>query len=190
MTTGELIRQLRRERGLTQLQLADILHVSDKAVSKWERGAGMPDVALMPGLANALGVSLPTLMAGTVKINQEDAGSMRRIKFYRCPVCGGVMTGTAQAQIMCCGRNLEPMKPQKPDECHIPEISAVEDETLLTFHHPMEKDHHIAFVAQVGYDRMMLVRMYAEGSCEIRLPRMPYARVYAGCTQDGLYQVK
>lgn len=38
--TGRLIRMLRREKGLTQLQLAQKLHVSDKAVSKWERGLG------------------------------------------------------------------------------------------------------------------------------------------------------
>ena len=45
--TGRLIRMLRREKGLTQLQLAQKLHVSDKAVSKWERGLGGPDVSLM-----------------------------------------------------------------------------------------------------------------------------------------------
>lgn len=190
MTTGELIRQLRRERGMTQLQLADLLHVSDKAVSKWERGAGLPDTSLMQPLAQALGVSLQTLLAGTVTINQEDTGSMRRIRFFRCPMCGGVMTGTGQAQVMCCGRELPPMQVQKADEAHLPQISTVEDETLLTFTHPMEKEHYIAFAAQVSYDRVLLVRMYAEGSAELRLPRMPLARIFVGCTRDGLYQVK
>ncbi|WP_295209879.1 helix-turn-helix transcriptional regulator [Ruminococcus sp.] len=49
---GELICQLRKEKGLTQLQLAEKLHVSDKAVSKWERGIGCPDVSILNALAN------------------------------------------------------------------------------------------------------------------------------------------
>ena len=44
---GELIRWLRKESHMTQLQLAEQLHVSDKAVSKWERGMGCPEVSLM-----------------------------------------------------------------------------------------------------------------------------------------------
>lgn len=45
--TGSLIRRLRRERGLTQQQLAEQLGVSDKAVSKWERGLGGPELGLL-----------------------------------------------------------------------------------------------------------------------------------------------
>ena len=55
---GELIHRLRRERGLTQLQLAERLGVSDKAVSKWERGLGCPDVSLLPALSEAFGVDV------------------------------------------------------------------------------------------------------------------------------------
>ena len=54
--TGQLIRRLRIERGLTQLELANQLMITDKTVSKWERGLGLPDVSLLPGLAQALGV--------------------------------------------------------------------------------------------------------------------------------------
>lgn len=53
--TGGLIRSLREERGLTQLQLAQLVGVGDKAVSKWERGGGCPDVSLLPALAAELG---------------------------------------------------------------------------------------------------------------------------------------
>ena len=56
--TGELIRALRMELGMTQQQLAQRLHVGDKAVSKWERGAGCPDISLLPSLAEALGIGL------------------------------------------------------------------------------------------------------------------------------------
>lgn len=46
--TGALIRALRQQKDLTQRQLADTIGVSDKAVSKWERGCGAPDISLLP----------------------------------------------------------------------------------------------------------------------------------------------
>ena len=49
---GQLIYRLRKEKRLTQLQLAEQLGVSDKAVSKWERGMGCPEVSLLPDLSN------------------------------------------------------------------------------------------------------------------------------------------
>ena len=48
---GGVIFRLRRERGLTQRELAERLHVTDKAVSKWERGQGCPDVSLLTALS-------------------------------------------------------------------------------------------------------------------------------------------
>lgn len=62
--TGAFIAALRRERGLTQKELAERLAVSDKAVSRWETGKGFPDTGLLPPLAEALGVSVGELLAG------------------------------------------------------------------------------------------------------------------------------
>ena len=62
-TFGAFVAQMRREKGLTQQALADGLHVTDKAVSKWERGLSYPDLTLMEALADALGVSVTELMA-------------------------------------------------------------------------------------------------------------------------------
>ena len=56
--------QLRKEKGLTQKELADLLHVTDKAVSKWETARGFPDIKLLEPLARALGVSLVELLQG------------------------------------------------------------------------------------------------------------------------------
>jgi len=62
--TGSFIARLRQERGMTQRQLAEALLVSDKAVSKWETGRGMPDIENLEALANALGVSVAELLRG------------------------------------------------------------------------------------------------------------------------------
>ena len=62
--TGALISAARKEKNLTQRELAKVLHVSDRAVSKWERGAGFPDISLLEPLADALGLGVLDLLRG------------------------------------------------------------------------------------------------------------------------------
>ncbi len=62
--TGTFITELRKEKGYTQKQLADEIGVSDKAVSRWETGRGLPDTSVMPQLCEALSISLNELLAG------------------------------------------------------------------------------------------------------------------------------
>ena len=62
--TGALIAAARKERNMTQKELAKVLHVSDRAVSKWERGAGFPDISLLEPLADALGLGVLDLLRG------------------------------------------------------------------------------------------------------------------------------
>ena len=61
---GKFIADLRKERGLTQRELADLLLISDKTVSKWERGSGLPEVSLMIPLCNELGITVNELLTG------------------------------------------------------------------------------------------------------------------------------
>lgn len=61
---GAFIARMRAERGWTQRQLAERLHVTDKAVSRWERGTGYPDISIIPALASALGVTETELLRG------------------------------------------------------------------------------------------------------------------------------
>ncbi|MBO4426499.1 MAG: helix-turn-helix transcriptional regulator [Clostridiales bacterium] len=62
--TGQLITELRKEKGMTQKQLADALNVTDKAVSKWERGLSFPDISMLEPLSELLDVSIMELLAG------------------------------------------------------------------------------------------------------------------------------
>ena len=62
--TGALIRELRKEKKLTQRELAQRLHVTDRAVSKWERGLCAPDIALLEPLAQALGITVMEIISG------------------------------------------------------------------------------------------------------------------------------
>ncbi len=61
---GNFIRQLRTQQGMTQKELADRVHVTDKAVSKWERGLAVPSVDLLMPLSDALAVSVMELLDG------------------------------------------------------------------------------------------------------------------------------
>ena len=61
-TLGTMIAELRKQHGMTQLELAEKMGVTDKAVSKWERDLSCPDINSLPTLAEILGVSVEELM--------------------------------------------------------------------------------------------------------------------------------
>lgn len=73
--TGITIKTLREKKGLTQTELADILGVSSKAISKWETAKGLPDISLIEPLANALSVSVMELMTGNAETRLNFRGS-------------------------------------------------------------------------------------------------------------------
>ena len=75
---GKLIYQLRKEKKLTQKQLADIINVSDKAISKWERGAGCPDITLLTQLSKALNISIDRILDGELDLNKIDSGNINK----------------------------------------------------------------------------------------------------------------
>lgn len=66
-TLGEIISSLRKEKGMTQSELADKMNVTDKDVSKWERNISCPDVNSIPKLAKVLGVSVEELLNAQAK---------------------------------------------------------------------------------------------------------------------------
>ena len=68
---GKFISQMRKEKGLTQKQLGEELLISDKTVSKWETGKGMPEVSLMLPLCEKLGINVNELLTGE-RIPDED----------------------------------------------------------------------------------------------------------------------
>lgn len=185
--TGQLIRRLRIERGLTQLELANQLMITDKTVSKWERGLGLPDVSLLPGLAQALGVRLEQLLEGDMNENDRQGGNMKRTKFYVCPHCGNVLTASAEAQISCCGKNLPPLEAKKADATHRLTVELIENEYYLTAAHPQTREHSLAFAALLTGDTLILRRLYPEWDVQTRIPRLEHGQLYFYCTQDGLF---
>lgn len=186
--TGRLIAALRREKGLTQKALADAMHLSDRTISKWERGAGYPDISMLPVLSALLGVAAENLLSGESGEKEANRGNMKRIRFYMCPNCGNILTATGEAEFSCCGRRLEPLQAKQADDAHRLTVEAVEDEFFVTSAHSMEKTHYLAFVALVTDDRLTLVRIYPEQTVQVRLPRMRRGKLYTCCSDHGLWE--
>ena len=89
---GEIISTLRKEKGMTQKQLADLLNITDKAVSKWERDIAWPDTQTIPKLAEILGVSVEELMnaKSAPTTRHKGAGYLIDIILKAIPVAMGV----------------------------------------------------------------------------------------------------
>ena len=188
--TGPAIKRLREERGLTQTQLAQRIGVSDKAVSKWETGRGLPDISLVEALANSLGVSVPELMNGEQIVNRNTGCNVLRAKFYVCPLCGNVLTSMGDALISCCGVTLPPLEAETAEGDHAITLERVEDETFVTVEHPMTKEHYISFLAFVSSDRVQFAKLYPEGPAQTRLQLRGHGFLYASCNRHGLFKLK
>ena len=71
MSFGSTIKRLRKEKGFTQEQLANLLNVTPQAISRWENNSAMPDISLLIPIANVFSVSTDTLLEVDVEKNRE-----------------------------------------------------------------------------------------------------------------------
>ena len=184
---GSLIYKLRKDKNMTQKQIADKLSISDKTVSKWERGQGCPDISLLPLLSKVLDISVEQLLSGELTLNESVGGNMNKLKFYVCNQCNNLMTSTGDATISCCGKILEPLCANKENDEHLLTIEPVEDELYITTNHDMTKDHYISFIAFVRGDSAIISKQYPEWNMEFRLRKRGRGRLYYYCIKDGLF---
>lgn len=185
--TGSLIRSLRLRQGMTQLALAERLGVSGKAVSKWECGGGAPDIALLPALAEVLGVSARALLRGELEENDKTNGDLKKLLFYRCPGCGNLLFSTDGVEVHCCGQTLAPLAPREPDEGHALRVEISDSEWFLTSPHEMRREHHISFVAFLTGDTLLVKKLYPEWDMQARLPFFAHGTLLWYCTEHGLF---
>ncbi len=188
--TGAVIKRLRESKRMTQEELAEKIHVSSKAVSKWETLQGFPDISLLEPLAKALDISVIELLSGEDIRNRNRSFNMARGKFYVCPVCGNVIRSTGEAVISCCGIALPPLEPEAGDPAHHIRLSIVEDEYFVTLDHPMNKEHYISFLAAVSDHGVQFVKLYPEGNAEARFKIDRVGQLYAYCNRHGLFQLR
>ena len=188
--TGATIKALREKLGMTQAELAGKILVSDKTVSKWETGKGLPDITLLEPLAMALRVSVPELMSGQVQVNGNRASNLLRSRVYVCPVCGNVIIARGNAMISCCGIALPALEAEDAEREHLANVERVEDEFYVTVSHEMTKEHFLSFFAYVTQDRIEMKALYPEGNAEARFFVRGGGLLYFYCNRHGLFRQK
>lgn len=185
--TGRLIYTLRKQKKLTQKQLADRMNITDKAISKWERGLGYPDISLLRELACIFEVSLESLLSGKIDLNEIEGGNMKKTKFYICPLCGNLITSTSALEVSCCGRKLQPMTPKKAEEEEKLKVEKIESDHYIHSEHPMTKLHYISFVALLTGESMMVFKLYPEWNLQLRVPNHYHGTLIWYCIEHGLF---
>jgi len=188
--SGNTIRMLRERRRYTQKQLAEQLSVSDKTISKWETGKGLPDITLIEPLAKVLHVSVVELMKGEWVTNNNTAGKITKSHFYVCPVCGNVIYAVGEGVYSCCGIVLPPLEAENMDEMHIIKKESFEAETVITLEHEMTKEHYISFIACTTTDKVYINKLYPEQSARAEFLIRGHGDLYVYCNRHGLYRCR
>lgn len=184
--TGKIIKELRKKQNLTQTELANILNISDKTISKWETGKGLPDISLIEPLSKALRVSVIELMSGEYVVNKNLCGNMLKSSFFVCPICGNIVHTMGKITNSCCGINAPVLEAELENENHIINCEIVENEYYIYIEHSMTKEHYISFIAYVTSDRCEIVKLYPEQNAEARFLNRGKGIIYIYCNKDGL----
>ncbi|MGM9972155.1 MAG: helix-turn-helix domain-containing protein [Anaeroplasmataceae bacterium] len=184
--TGSTIKELREEKKITQQELADMLYVSAKTISKWETGKGFPDVSILEDLALALNVSITELFSGERVINTNTHANMLNVRFYICPICGNVIFSIGESKIICHGIELQPLEP----EDIVLDYEIIEDEIYVNIDSKMTHDDHISFIAGVSADKVELKKLYVEGGSDARLKLSGLKYIYYYSNRNGLFRFK
>lgn len=184
---GELIRRLRKENHMTQQKLAEKLHVSDKAVSKWERGLGCPEISLITELSRIFEVDMQNLLSGELNRNELLGGNMKKMKFYVCPTCGNLVASMIETSVTCCGRKLKAITPVKATEEEKLSVQIIENDFFISSEHEMTRDHYITFVGLMTSDTVMLKKQYPEWNLQLRIPVFAHGWLLWYCNKHGLF---
>ncbi|TQQ85262.1 helix-turn-helix domain-containing protein [Peptacetobacter hominis] len=185
--TGTTIKTLREKQNMTQAQMAEKLCISDKTISKWETGRGLPDISMLESIADVLKVSIPELLTGETVTNTNVSANLMRSKIYVCPVCGNVLHSSGEAVISCCGINLPVLETEEIDDEHDINVELIEHEYYITIDHEMTKKHYISFIAYCTGNRFEYVKLYPEGNAEARFFKRGRGIVFWYCNHHGLF---
>lgn len=184
---GNIIHKLRLERNMTQKQLADKMNISDKTVSKWERGLGLPDISLIPELSDLLEIDTQNLLVGDITPNDFVSGNMKNTKYFVCQICHNITLCTGKAEVSCCGKKLTAQVIKKAKESEELSVKVIEEDWYITSVHPMTKTHYISFVAFTTGNRIQIIKQYPEWNLEVHIPKREHGMLIWYCTEHGLF---
>lgn len=188
--TAQIIKQLRLQKNLTQSMLAQKLHITEQAVSKWERALGLPDITTCHELAQLLGVSVEVILSGNLDENEEKDSNMKNTIYYVCPMCGNLITSQKALTVSCCGRALLPVEACKATDTQKMHTEKIEDSLYITTDHAMTKSDYIMFTAFVTSEKLELTKHFPEWNLELRIPSYCHGKLLWYSKKEGLlYQL-
>lgn len=197
---GGLICRLRKEQGMTQAQLAEAIHVSSKAVSKWETGLSYPDVTLLEPLASALGLGVEELMAcrrQAAESGEEDpmknlltisGESIRRERRRSWGRLAGMLVLLAVTGAVIAWNALH------VTEMRCQELVLKETVNGVNYLYLQEGDHLLKLRCEgdVDFDSIVVKTEYGEGlvyDLECRWNRLTYEGTVTACTANGMISI-
>lgn len=185
--TGHLIKSLRLEKNLTQKELADKMNLSDKTISKWERGLGSPDISLLNELSYHLNTTVENILSGDIITNERKINNMRNSKFYYCPECNNIIVSVKESSIICCSKKIMPLVANKALDNNKLYVEKIENEWFISSNHPMKKDNYIAFVALADGEEIQITQLYPEWDMQLRISGQRHGILFWYSTTEGLF---
>ena len=185
--TGLLIAKLRKEKGFKQKQIAEALHISEKTVSKWERGLGFPDVSLLNEIAFILEVKVEVLLNGSLNIGKTKTGNLNNLKFYICNKCGNIMTTIGDIKLYCCDRAVKSTLPVKMADENKLTVEKIENELFVSSNRTMTKEDYVTFVAYVFNDKYTFIKQYPEWNLQVRFFYFGHGKLIWGTNMGELF---
>lgn len=183
---GRIIKDKRTEGNMTQRALADILDVSDKAVSKWERNICLPDILTLKKLCDLFRLDLHTLLSSK-EISSDIKGiNMKNTKFYICKKCLNTLSSFNSVRVTCCDTVLEECVPQKATEENRLTITEIDGQRHVSSSHPMTKENYISFIAYLKGGEMQFFKQYPQWEINLYLPKRGHGRLLWYAPDTGL----
>lgn len=184
---GRIIRTFRKDKGMTQLELSELLGVTDRAVSKWERGLGCPDVSFLPKLSEIFSIDIRSILEGEMEENAMRSGNMKKTKFYVCPICGNVILAEGNANVVCCGRRLEEKEEKKSSDSQELKTERTDGtELYVSSDHCMTKEDYISFICYATSDSILLRKLYPEWGISFSFPWLGHGKILWYSEKEGL----
>lgn len=184
---GKVIAKLRKEKNLKQKDVANFMNLSDKTISKWERGLGCPDTSLLNELAKILETNIETILSGEILECKNKNDNIKNLHFYVCPKCANIITSFDNMTVYCCGKKIEAREPQKATDNQKLKISKIEDEFFIESNHEMTKENYITFVAYLTSSKIIMEKQYPEWNLCFRVFNYGKGKLIWGDNHGNLF---
>ncbi len=182
---GAKIIKVRKDNQLTQMQLAQMLGVTDKAVSKWERNVCLPDIFVLKRFCDIFNIDMQSLLSENSDSNKRGE-NMKNTRFYLCKHCGNITFSTGNTKVICCNDIVDELILTKATEENALLIEEIDGERNITSSHPMTKDNYVHFIAYLKGGELQLFKQYPEWEINVRIPKRGHGRLLWYAPDIGL----